>query len=576
MPNNLVDELRTLNQRSGSNSGRLATDAERAAFVSNVKKDIAALMYQHNVVSKPLFDALSSLNGANALAKGISGGVVFTDVDADAASAEAYYSPDMARARTIKETVDVLLSELSRLENELQQVVQFQAYDDSDLRSAIGVNELDLVQLATDTQGDQYTLDGDGQADLNYSLSQAIDAIGAFFSGFPGTGNTYSASYPALALSVLLSDVVIDTTIPQSAVTDLPADLGYIRTFIGMATSGPETPVYSAHSANVYLTDGWSLEKALATLDSAIGTGAQTLQDAYDDGGAGVAGQIKLLNTQGGIDILNDTSTAVPYLQRWIDTASDEVARVDDDRLYLRADKTLDLAVHGSDPSVTAGDGRLNARPDSVSADTELHYQNDNGSTGNAQITRDGIVKELEVGYACRRPTDFEKFAAAAGPVQVVEEYGPAPDDMVVRTLDFDPTTAETGYTTISIPVDENGDSPTRVKFIGHFLLKPNGGAYPGGDGIQFDIKLSDSLSTRPMSNKTLINPQWDAGSTANEGGLSGANIDHVIVLDWSIVTLGNNPQGVLGVKLTRDTTDPNDDWADDVGLIELQAIWYR
>lgn len=200
MANKLSDEIEVLYQRAGTSAGRLRTEGERAAFVTNVKADIANIIYQYNVVIKPLLQALSSIEGLNALDFGLSGNVMFTHITSSEADALAFYDEDLDRPRTVKETIDVILSELSRLENLIDGIQDATEYDDTELRTLIGENELNLEQLAKDTMGLDYTLDGDGAPNLSYSLSQAIDAMGAFFSGFPGTGNTYDTPYPSLAL----------------------------------------------------------------------------------------------------------------------------------------------------------------------------------------------------------------------------------------------------------------------------------------------------------------------------------------------------------------------------------------
>lgn len=163
----------------------LRTEGERAAFAANVKADIANIIYQYNVVVKPLLSTLSSEEGLNALDFGLAGNVLFTHSSATRADAVAFYDEDLARARTVKETVDVLLSELARLENLIDNIEDASAYDDAAIRTLIGTNDLNLEQLALDTMGANYTLDGDGSANIGYSLSQAVDAIGAFFAGFP-------------------------------------------------------------------------------------------------------------------------------------------------------------------------------------------------------------------------------------------------------------------------------------------------------------------------------------------------------------------------------------------------------
>jgi|15BtaG_2_1085339.scaffolds.fasta_scaffold00038_24 hypothetical protein len=625
MANKLNDELQSLVQRSGTNTGRMRTEAERASFSANVRKDLASIVYQLNVVYRELVRTLSSEDGANALDLGLAGNTIFTHVTATEADADAYYSSDLARARTIKETIDVLLAEIARLENELQAALDSDEYDDTELRGLIAVNGLDLLQLAKDTMGLNYTLDGDGEPDLTYSLSQAIESIGSFFAGFPGTGNSYTSTYPALSLTVLLSQVTIDTTLPQSTITGLPTDLSYIRQFIGMATSGPETPGYSAWSPNAFITNGWSLERAIAELDTQLGAHAArhesagadeldgdhldidyvptnytrttvpianvaahltahlkgiddafagvsgTLQDAYDAGGAGVAGALQLLASQGRVVIKDDGSSPLATLLEWRDTGNALVGVLRDTGLDLEAGMWMGLKVSGADPGAVGGEGRVNTRPDATSADTELHYRSSNPGKSNAQITRDGIVKELEVGHTVVRPADWHTFAGNK-PTLVTEEM----TDFVVETLDYDSGTTETAYTSVPIPVDEAGNKPSRVKIIGHFLLKPNGGGYPGGTGVVFDIQMSDNVSKNTIPDKALIDPGWQLAVTVTNTGLSGANVDNLIVFEWPVENLGAPGLGILNLKLERNVGHASDDWDDDVGLVALHVIWYR
>ena len=274
MPGKLTEEVQTLVQRSGTNTGGMRTEAERASFAANVRKDIAAIVYQLNTVHKTLVEVLSSEEGLNALEFGLSGNIMYTHIQATEADADAYWSDDQARARTIKETIDVLLSEIDRLENELQQALDNNEYDDTDVRALIAANDLDLEQLAKDSMGPNYSLDGDGEANLTYSLSQALDALGAFFTNFPGTGNTYATTYPTITLTVNLSDINIDTTLAQATITGLPTDLANIRTFIGMndsADTGPDyTPDGGAGPLKV-VANGDPLETAIYKLDQASG-----------------------------------------------------------------------------------------------------------------------------------------------------------------------------------------------------------------------------------------------------------------------------------------------------------------
>lgn len=270
MADQLNRVVKKIVQRTSTNTGKLRTADERAAFSNNVRADLASIFDQLNTVYYPLVSVLMSEQTLNALDYGLSGNVIKTHITADAASADAYWDAALARGRTIKETIDVLLSEIARLENLITELSDASKFDDTEIWAELDEQGLDLVQLAKDTMGPNYTLDGDGNANLTYSVAQALDAIGAFFTGWPGTGNTYTSTFPSLTLSVLLSQIILDTTIPQSTITGLTTDLATIRTFVGMDSSSDSTPDYSAHGTVVNVSDGDSLELAIAKLDAAI------------------------------------------------------------------------------------------------------------------------------------------------------------------------------------------------------------------------------------------------------------------------------------------------------------------
>jgi hypothetical protein len=259
--------LDTLSQRTGSSSGALETVQERIQFQDSIRIDLAAMIGQMNVVYYPLFNSLSKITGLDALDYGLSGNVIFSHINATAADASIYYSTSLVRALTIKESMDVLLTEIARLENEINNNLTVLAYDDTAVAAVGSLNTANLTQLRLDSMGSNYTFDADAQADLTYPLSQHIDAIGALMSGFPGTGNTYPGVYPALSLLFLASAITFDTTIAPSNITGLTTVLSNIATFTGMDGPADTTPTYS--STNV-VVDGTSLETAIGALDTAV------------------------------------------------------------------------------------------------------------------------------------------------------------------------------------------------------------------------------------------------------------------------------------------------------------------
>ena len=572
MAGKLTDELQSLVQRSGTNTGRMRTETERAAFADNVRKDVAAIVYQLNTVYKELVQVLSSEQDLNALDYCLSGNVIYTHIRATAADAEAYWSDDQARARTVKETIDVLLAEIARLENEIQQAIDQDEYDDVEIRALIQGNSLDLVQLAHDAMGPNYTLDGDGLPNLSYSVTQALDAIGAFFSGYPGSGNTYTTTYPTLSLAVNLSEINIDTTLDQAVITGLPTDLRTIRTFVGMDDSGDSTPDYSAYGGSLnHVADGDSLEEAIWKLDQLA---AGTLQASYNAGGA-TAGEIQLSNAKDKIRLKDDTGSPINVMLEWVNALAATVGQLRNTGLWLKANAWLGLEVSLLDPPARVNEGRVNTRPDVGTGKAELHYKNSAGPDSNAQITRDGIVKELEVGHTVLRGFSFSKFAADAGPSKDVVEM----TDFVVQALNYDSQQKETAYNVVPIPQDEMGGRPSRVKFIGYFLLAPHTPpSYPGGTGVEFELQVSTGVGTPgTVINKQQADPGWDAPIAQFENTLGSGNEQDYVVLEWPPIVLGSgNQQGLMNVKLARNTPGANDSWDDDCGLVALHAIWYR
>jgi hypothetical protein len=151
----------------------------------------------YNDIITPILSTLPE----EVLTAGLNGAHLPTYYEATAADSAAFYSSSLGRALTVKESIDVLISEISRIENEIGSIDEAAVYDDSALVSAVNTLEQDITQLTEDIMGANYTLDGDGSPNLSYPLSQIVDALGAFFAGYTPTGNTYSGSYPAISFS---------------------------------------------------------------------------------------------------------------------------------------------------------------------------------------------------------------------------------------------------------------------------------------------------------------------------------------------------------------------------------------
>ena len=263
----LANVLEQVIQRTGRTTGNLQTRSERILFQDAVRKDIAAVSDQLNSVYSPLVTTLVQVAGLDALEVGLAGNVIYTDLNATANSAGAYWDSGNVRKRSIKETVDVLLAEISRIENSVAASAA-SPYDDAPILAGLATDVLNLTQLRKDTMGTGYSFDSDGAADLTYPLAEVLDAVGSLFTGYVATGIAHGGTFPALSFTVLLSNVTLDTTIPQATITDLTAHLGFIRSFMGKSVVGAETPTYSAHGALNIVSDGDDLELAVWKLDN--------------------------------------------------------------------------------------------------------------------------------------------------------------------------------------------------------------------------------------------------------------------------------------------------------------------
>jgi hypothetical protein len=268
------------------------------------------------------------INGVDVFTLGLSGNILITDVSASSGSAGAFYSSGLGRTLTIKESFNVILSELAVL----SRTISAQATTNVDaeiaaLQSSDGFQGLNLTQLSLDLGGPQYTLDDDGAADLTYPMAQHVQSLGALFSGFPGTGLAgFTNAYPALTFPVNLSDVVIDTTVPVTTITNLNTSLTAIKNFTGMATAVDDTPVYTDHGAIVYVADGQSLESAIQTLDETINTlasvGSTTSVVTVTGSAAAGVGTVKLTldglaPAAGNVITLGANKVATLYIQ-WV------------------------------------------------------------------------------------------------------------------------------------------------------------------------------------------------------------------------------------------------------------------
>lgn len=202
MAEQLNNVLKQVIQRTSNNINNLANVSDRALFLKNIAYDLANIIQQIDQVYYPLFSSLISQPSLNALEYGLSGNIIKTNADATISSSAVYWNSVQARPASIKETTDILLGEITRLENLVDQIRNAIEYDDSELRDGLDLLTKNLEQVTLDTMGTEYSLTALGEATLEYSLSQAIDAIGTFFGGFPSTGNSYSTTFPNLTKPV--------------------------------------------------------------------------------------------------------------------------------------------------------------------------------------------------------------------------------------------------------------------------------------------------------------------------------------------------------------------------------------
>jgi hypothetical protein len=197
----------------------------------------------------------------------------------------------------------------------------------------------------------------------------------------------------------------------------------------------------------------------------------------------------------------------------------------------------------------------------------------------------DNVIGELSddidqdiFGQSYLLPEMFSKPSGAAGPDVTGEELA----DMAFNVLRFDAASSEYAWATVPVPFDGGGSVPTRMTVIGNFTGMPAGGAYPGGTGFAFSLRVSAPggatglLVNGNITSNTSISNSWTNSYLQTVTGLDASSMDKNYVCEWSGYTFGSLINGFINLKLTRETTDASDNWADDVGLISLQVLWYR
>jgi hypothetical protein len=222
----------------------------------SVVKDLAGIVEQLNEVNYPLFDALPSTgkgHNIDALDYGLSGNVVFTDVEASLGSEPVYWNTAQGRPCTVKESLEEVSARLVGLDNTVAALNDIAEYDDSALSDGLAELELKVGQVAEDSFGAGYTLNSDGATVLPYSVAEVLDALGGLCEGYLGTGLTHSGTFPSISIA-------------RGSVSELDGNLAEIYGAIGLE-EGDETIDYSLAGGPWSFTDGMSLAHAMVSVD---------------------------------------------------------------------------------------------------------------------------------------------------------------------------------------------------------------------------------------------------------------------------------------------------------------------
>ena len=233
-----------------------AFDATRFnATVEELVQEVQELQAFHNDTLVPLLVALPRgidddefpATAPDAVEDGLSGSRLWTDDLATSDSGDLFWDLAGGRKVTIKETALVLQAAIDSNYATLQSLINslgtgVSAYTrgyiglhafDSGLASSvlsmdgrITTSQANINQLRLDAFSGSYSLDGDGQANLTYSLLQLTEALlslhggGTYLTGYP-----YSTSVD-LTHDVYTSDLLLDSRIPQDYVDN---STGYIE-----------------------------------------------------------------------------------------------------------------------------------------------------------------------------------------------------------------------------------------------------------------------------------------------------------------------------------------------------------
>lgn len=182
---------------------RTGGQATQSAFNAAVALDIATLTDQLNSVYYELARTLAQEDSIDAVQFGLSGNSLYTHIDATVGSGSVYWNSTNLRGNTVKETVDVLLTEINRLEGLIQQQATVSAYDDTAVLAGLAVLSNDVTQIVEDAFGGDYAIHTPAAANMEYSLARHILAILQIFTNGPtaGFGVTFGVdAYPTLQI----------------------------------------------------------------------------------------------------------------------------------------------------------------------------------------------------------------------------------------------------------------------------------------------------------------------------------------------------------------------------------------
>jgi hypothetical protein len=233
---------------------------------------------------------------------GASGWTLTAEPWADENSLPALWDEINKQPHSITGALYYLSKKIEDLTSETLAAIEF---DDSQLKASIGALENNLETVYKDLYGCNYSMDNDGVKEMQYSVTSHLSAILSKFTNSPTlvSDGSCEPTYPTLEFDVSASEINWDVVIPQSYIEDLVTNLNAIKQFAGMDTLMDSSPGYSTYASLNYISDGDSLEEAIATLDTEVGNivaGTVTLLSLSDTPSSfGTTGQVLAVDANG-------------------------------------------------------------------------------------------------------------------------------------------------------------------------------------------------------------------------------------------------------------------------------------